>query len=365
VGPDVVHVVWHSFEGRYSDSSRILFERWRQQRPFDDHVWLAEQRHLPTFPPDVRTLPIYGPDSVRALERADVVVANTHTDVDWRKRPGTFYVQTWHGTPLKRIHHDALWSPAGRLDRLQRDVDRWDLLLSPNAASTPRLRLAFHYEGEVLETGYPRNDPLSSPDRDERRRRTRADYGIADDTVALLYLPTWRDDVVFADGAPIALELDPDVLLKELGPGHCLLVRGHPLVGDRLQTPDGDDVHDVSDHSDLADLYLVADLLVTDYSSAMFDFAVTGKPVVFFVYDLEEFGARTRGFYFSLADEAPGPLVRTQDELVAVVQDLPAVSAEYSDAYRAFQRRYCALEDGQATQRVLDAIFDRAAISRT
>jgi CDP-glycerol glycerophosphotransferase len=352
-------VVWQSFEGRYSDNARTIFQRWQEVRDADDHLWLADARHLAGFPADVRTVPIYGPDCVAALERSDVLIATTHTDVEWRKREGSLYVQTWHGTPLKRVHRDVLWAPPGRLDRLQRDIDRWDVLLSPNPASTPRLRSAFCYDGEVLETGYPRNDLLAAPDSEDRRRRVRAQYGIPDDVQALLYTPTWRDDVVFADEAPIALELDPDVLLKQLGPGHCLLVRAHPLVADRLAMLGGDKVIDVSGHPDVAELYLAADLMITDYSSTMFDFAITGKPLIFFVYDLDRFADTTRGFYFALADEAPGPLVRTQDELVTVLHDLPAMCAAHTEAYGAFRRRYCSLEDGHATDRVLAAIFDR------
>jgi len=116
-GP-ALKVVWQSFEGRYSDNPRTLYQRWRAQRPDDTHVWLADPRHVAGFPSDVATVPIYEPASVAELENADVVVANTHTDVEWQKRDGTLYVQTWHGTPLKRIHRDVLWAPPGRLDRL-------------------------------------------------------------------------------------------------------------------------------------------------------------------------------------------------------------------------------------------------------
>jgi CDP-glycerol glycerophosphotransferase len=355
----MTRIVWQSFEGQYSDNPRVLFERWRTERPQDKHVWLADPRAIERFPVDVDTVAIYTPDCVAALEQADVVVANTHTDVDWAKTDATYYVQTWHGTPLKRIHRDVLWAPPGRLDRLSRDVARWDLLVSPNAASTPRLRGAFEYGGEVTETGYPRNDLLNRADRDDVRRRVRAAYGIADDVRVLLYTPTWRDDVVFADEAPIALELDPEVLLKQLDPGTCLLVRAHPFVAGRLALLGGDNVIDASAHGDVAELYLAADAMITDYSSTMFDFAVTGKPIVFFVYDMERFGDTTRGFYFDLAAEAPGPLARTQDELAAALHDLPALAIEYADAASRFRERYCALEDGGATSRVLSAILAR------
>jgi CDP-glycerol glycerophosphotransferase len=97
---------------------------------------------------------------VAALETADLIISTSHLEMDWTKRPGATYVQTWHGTPLKRIHADAIGGPPGLLEHLSEDVDRWDVLLSPNPYSTATMRRAFRWSGEILETGYPRNDVL-------------------------------------------------------------------------------------------------------------------------------------------------------------------------------------------------------------
>src|SRR5206468_2317324 len=134
-----------------------------------------------------------------------------------------------------------------------------------------------------------------------------------------------------------------------------------PLVGDRLAALTGDDVLDVSRYPDTAELYLAADIMVTDYSSTMFDFAITGKPMVFYAYDLDRFGGQVRGFYFDLADEAPGPIVRTEQELIAALRDVSThgAAAEHAAAYRAFRDRYCILEDGHATERVLERVWKR------
>jgi CDP-glycerol glycerophosphotransferase len=283
-------------------------------------VWLAVARHAAAFPPDVHTVPYGSPEAVTALEAADVVVANTHTNIEWSKGPGTLYLQTWHGTPLKTVHRDILWSPPGLLDYQQRDVDRWDVLVSPNRASTPRLRQAFTYEGEVLETGYPRNDVLSAPDRDERRAQLRERLGIPDGTTAVL------------------------------------LLRLHYMVTEALPPARHPSVRDVSLHPDVSELYLAADVLVTDYSSTMFDFAVTGRPMAFLTYDLADFQHRVRGFYFELADEAPGPLVETTSALIDVLRDLDGMRSSYAGRYARFRERYCHLEDGRATQRVLERL---------
>ncbi|MFY0405707.1 CDP-glycerol glycerophosphotransferase family protein [Solicola sp. PLA-1-18] len=346
-------IVWSSFDGRYSDSPRALYEA-LLGRDGLEHTWLEHPDHAAAFPADARTVPVQGEAAVAALEDADLVVASSHIELTWTKKPGATYLQTWHGTPLKRVHHDVLWAPEGRLDWLQQDVDRWDALLSPNEVSTPRLRGAFGFDGDVWETGYPRNDALQAPDRDAVRRRVRAELGLADDTVAVLYAPTWRDDEGYrSDGSPITMGLDLARLTERLGDGYQLLVRLHNLVTGRWAHEEIDGVTDVSYHPDIRDLYLAADVLVTDYSSVMFDFCVTGKPVVFDAYDLERYRDSTRGFYFDLLPVAPGPVLSTTEEVGDALADLPRLRAEHADAYTAFADTFCRLEDGRSTERVL------------
>jgi CDP-glycerol glycerophosphotransferase len=131
------------------------------------------------------------------------------------------------------------------------------------------------------------------------------------------------------------------------------------MVTERLPPMAHPAVRDVSLHLDVSELYLAADVLVTDYSSTMFDFAVTGRPMAFLTYDLADFQHRLRGFYFELAREAPGPLVETTAELIGVLRDLEATRAAYADRYARFRERYCHLEDGHATERLLERLAVR------
>jgi CDP-glycerol glycerophosphotransferase len=291
------------------------------------------------------------------LGQADLIIANNHLDLDWTKKPGAIYLQTWHGTPLKRIHWDVLWAPEGRLERLSEDVARWDWLLSPNHASTSRLRQAFRFDGDVLETGYPRNDVLVSPAASSVRAQVRAALGIAEDTVAVLYAPTWREDLVF-DGSTgeIADALRLEDALAPLGNDVCVLRRFHYMLADRWRRAEHPQVRDVSFYPEISDLFLAADVMVTDYSSAMFDFAITGKPILFHVHDLPDYRDRIRGFYFDLAVEAPGPMLNSADEVAEALRVLPAVRLQYQDAYARFQARDCDLADGHATDRVLSRV---------
>lgn len=354
-----MRAVWFSFRGLYADNPRALYEALpaRAGDPITS-TWICTPATQGTFPPGVETVLFGTPECVAALESADLVVANDCISLDWVKKPGATYLQTWHGTPLKHIHHDVRPVRPGWLDKADRDVARWDLLISPNPVSARRLADAFGFRGPVHTTGYPRNDLLSGPRRDEVRAAARARLGIVDGCTAVLYTPTWRDDLVFDPSTPdFELPIDLDRFTARLGEDHVLLVRLHGMVKDRFQPRTGQAVIDVSSVADPAELYLAADVMVTDYSSSMFDFAITGRPMILFAYDLEHYRDDLRGFYEDLTEIAPGPLVRSSEELVDAIADVDRAAAEHATAYARFQQAFCALEDGHATERVLDLLF--------
>ncbi|HYO41256.1 MAG TPA: CDP-glycerol glycerophosphotransferase family protein [Nocardioidaceae bacterium] len=354
-----MRIAYNSYNGRYSDSPRAVHEALVQRGDPHEHVWLADPEHGADFPAGVETVPIYTPSAVEALESVDLVVSNSHLEMEWTKRPGATYVQTWHGTPLKRIHADALGGPPGLLEHLSRDVDRWDVLLTPNGYSTTTMRRAFRWGGEVLEIGYPRNDVLLSPRAGAVRQEVRRAFGVEDGRVAVLYTPTWRDDT-FWDGsaAERALALDLDRFTDALGEDHVLLLRLHYKLVGMLDGLDHPGVVDVCRYPETSHLYLAADLMVTDYSSTMFDFAVTGKPLLFYAYDMERYRDELRGFYFDLALDPPGPLASTTDELAGYVRDVGRHHVQHASHYERFRERFCHLDDGAATARFLARFLD-------
>jgi CDP-glycerol glycerophosphotransferase len=338
-------VLFESWSGGHSDNPRAISEALARREPGCEQVWATVEAGAP---PNSRRY-------LRALGRSRYVVTNTHMPNYFRKKPGATYLQTWHGTPLKRIGHDIERpSFSGRKDfltRLDRDVAKWDALVSPNPFSTDVFRRAFRYEGRIVETGYPRNDVLSSPDAEAMGAAVRRRLGIPEGVRTVLYAPTWRDDTSFT------LELDIARLLEELGGDFVLLVRAHTLVADSLDAELGPGVENVSHYPDIRDLYLASDVLLTDYSSAMFDFAVTGRPMIFYTYDLAQYRDEVRGFYFDFEREAPGPLVATTAEVCDALLALADVQRQYADSYASFAQRFCSLEDGRASERVVDAVF--------
>ena len=289
----------------------------------------------------------------RVRGSARLLVVNDWMRKRYRKRPHQKVLQTWHGTMLKRIAlNRPKFRPRAAVATL-RERARWDLLLSENPHSTRIFRSAYAYFGPIWEAGYPRNDVLHAPDAAGLREK----LGIADDVTVLLYAPTWRDD------RPEHVDhLDVSAFTQALGPGYVTLIRGHS----RSLRP-GHDLHaagvvDVTSYPDVSELFLVADALITDYSSVMFDFTVTGKPLFFFVPDLDNYRAHLRGFYFDLIEAAPGPVVRTSAELVSLVRDRDTITGDYALKYLAWQRRFNPHDDGKASERVVRRLLEKGII---
>lgn len=353
-------VLFDSWEGKqYSDNPRALSEELGRRRPDLRRVWVLRDPTL-DVPTDVAVVRRWSRQYYDRLAQARWVIANDVMDRRFVKRRGSTYLQTWHGTPVKRVGFDigTLHSrDTTYLDRVARDVESWDFLVSPNRHSTEVFRRAFRYEGRIIEAGYPRNDLLLAADRDVIARRVRCSLGIDPDRRVVLWLPTWRDHLHAPSGYQFPVALDPAAFSAALGDDHVLLVRGHHHAAANVPGLAGTAVRDVTSFADLRELFLIADVLVTDYSSAMFDFAVTGRPMLFFAWDLETYRDDVRGFTFDLESQAPGPVLRSTAQVLAALREIDAVSRAYADRYAAWQRRFCALEDGHASARVLDAVF--------
>ncbi|MFJ1588534.1 CDP-glycerol glycerophosphotransferase family protein [Streptomyces sp. NPDC088197] len=354
-------VLYSSFDGRdCADSPRAVHDELvRRGVPFD-HVWVVRD-HTVAVPATARAVLRGSDDWYEALARGRHVVTNTHLPAWFRRREGQRVVQTWHGAPVKRIGQDLAGTLCADLTHMWPQPSlghQWSVLLSPNSQSTPVLRRALDFDGEVAETGLPRTDLLSGEDRDKVREEVRARLGLPPGRTVVLYAPTVRDDEAYdAEHARLHLPLDLAAMAAELTTSHVLLVRSHPLVADTLPAVPGGFVRDVSAHPDLAELLLVADVLVTDYSSVLADFAVTGRPVLLFTPDLPHYRDTLRGFTFDYEAQAPGPLLRTTDELTAALRDPEAAVRGRADAYAAFRAAFCHLDDGGAAARVADLML--------
>jgi CDP-glycerol glycerophosphotransferase len=354
-------VVYTSFHGRqYSDSPRAIHEELVRRNAPLEHLWVVADGQC-EVPESATVVRADSREHHEALAGARYVVTNDHFHDWFARRPDQICVQTWHGVPLKRLGFDV--SGRGRTTRFLRwkqQVDNWQYVVSPNRFSTPILQRAYAVEGEMLETGYPRDDVLARPDRDALGQEVRRRLGVPEGKRTVLYAPTYRDNLFDARGRyrMDREALDLERLRSAVGEDTVILFRKHHYIVDPVPADPGGFVLDVSQYPDGTELMLAADVLVTDYSSMMFDFANTGRPMLFYTHDLHAYRDEIRGFYFDFVDSAPGPLLRTTDELADALVGIDAVRASYAAPYEAFAKRFCELDDGHASARVVDRVFE-------
>jgi CDP-glycerol glycerophosphotransferase len=356
-------VVFISFKGKSCNDNPLGISQELRRRGDDrEHIWVVNDWSVPV--PDGAKAVLANTEAYwDALARSKYVISNDDMPARFEKRQGQLYVQTWHGTLLKRIGFDVenpqFISGTKYNEHLARDVAKWDLAISPNPFSTPHMRRAFRYDGEILESGYPRNDVLCSGEATALAATVRARLGLPAGKKVVMYAPTWRDNQYYASGRyRFDFRLDLQDAYRRLGDDYVFLVRGHHQMADDVP----EDIRpgfmlNVTAYPDISELFLVTDALITDYSSMMCDFAATGKPMVFYTYDLEDYRDNLRGFNLDFEAEVPGPLLATSAEVVTAVGDLDAVAAQYRAKYEAFAVKFCSLDDGKAGARACDRIF--------
>lgn len=357
-------IVFESFSGHsYCDSCRAVYEYMTAERPEYKYVWFLQKNVNVDIPGKHRVVRELSLKYFYMLARAGAIVDNGRPPKWFIKRDGSIFLQTWHGTPLKKLVFDLddVHSPSPDYKEIfYRQARQWDSLVSDNAFSTEVMEHAFLFPRErILETGYPRNDILYAPDRESRAAAIRKKLGIPADKKVVLYAPTWRDDEYYSVSS-FRFELPIDTaMMKSLKDEYFFILRMHYLVDDRLKLKpeDRDFVADMSGYNDIGELYLISDVLVTDYSSTFFDYANLGRPILFYVYDFEKYRDTLRGFYFDMETGCPGPLLYTQEELKNALCNLDSVAEEYKEKYDSFRREYCSLGDGHAAERVVKAVF--------
>jgi CDP-glycerol glycerophosphotransferase (TagB/SpsB family) len=275
-----------------------------------------------------------------------------------RPRPGTVRVQTWHAAgAFKKIGYSVMDKTFGADEHLVRRVaihSNYDLCLMPSDAATVHYMDAFRLPRERFSAvlGLPRTDLFFDTGRRARAETAIRDrYGIPAGRKVLLYAPTFRGDTMLA--ARYDDSLDLGTMREALGDEWVLLLRLHPFVrrGVTLGPELAGFALDVSDWPDMNELMFVADLLVTDYSSAIFEFALLGRPMAFFAPDHEAY-ERERGFYLDFRTDMPGPIFETTAELAAYVR----AGAFDVDAARAFADASFDVADGHASERFVDRV---------
>lgn len=362
-------VIFESYLGKqYSDNPRAIYEYLKENYPQYKMYWSVDKRYASFF--REQGIPFANRFSIKWLflmALAKFWVSNSRLPLWIPKPEHTTYLQTWHGTPLKRLamDMDKVKMPGTNTKRYKRnftkEAKRWDYLISPNSYSTEIFRRAFSFEKEMIESGYPRNDYLYTKNNEADIKKLKEKLNLPLDKKIVLYAPTWRDNEFYGKGRyKFKLQLDLDRLREELGQEYIFIMRMHYLVAENFDlTPYEGFAYDFSKYEDIRDLYLISDMLITDYSSVFFDYANLSRPMIFFVYDIESYRDNLRGFYFDFEEKAPGPLVRTTEDVIKYIKEFGEDGSLHinSDSFHRFHEIFCSWETGESSKRVVERVF--------
>ncbi|KLT15585.1 CDP-glycerol:glycerophosphate glycerophosphotransferase [Neobacillus vireti] len=360
-------VIFESFLGKqYSDNPRAIYEYLRKNHPEYKMFWSIDKNYSQKF--NKMNIPVVNRFSMKwlfLLPRAEFWVTNSRLPL-WFKKPNhTTYLQTWHGTPLKKLASDMKevhmpeTTTENYKENFYKESRRWDFLISPNPYSTSIFQRAFKYDKEILETGYPRNDPLVNNNNIAAINKIKEKLGIPKNKKVILYAPTWRDNEFFERGKyKFTMQLNLEHLQISLSNEYVLLLRLHYLISNRIDIKRYHDfVFDFSNYDDISDLYLVSDILLTDYSSVFFDYLCLKRPIIFYTYDIDTYRDKVRGFYFDYEKDAPGPLVKTTEEVINVIKQISENQFKPSEEVIRFHREFCSLENGVSAEKVVEKVF--------
>ena len=364
--------LFESFHGKdVSDSSlAILQEFLKMPESKDFKIYFAtndkkrDQKFIDSIGLKVELVDIADFKYVKVLATSKYLINNSSFPAYFIRRDEQVYLQTWHGTPLKKLALDMDRMDMGGSTDIENYHEQfrvtckdWDYLVSQNKFSTDIFRSCFAFKDRpILQIGYPRNDILINDNSPAKIREYKEKLGLPLDKKIILYAPTWRDNEYSEKGKyKFASKLDFDKAKEALSDEYIFIVKYHYLVSDKIDwTPYKGFVYTFDETKDIAWLYLVSDMLITDYSSVMFDYSILNRPMLFFAYDLEDYKENLRGFYFDFVNDIPGPISRDTDQLIKDIKEYNEDS--WKEKYKNYHDKFNGIDDGHASQKVIDVI---------
>ena len=364
--------LFSSFEGHnFADSPKAIYNYLLNNPDYADYkfVWCFENPEKYKFLEKNRNTAVVKQNSSECekyYKRAKYWVLNHRVAVHRHPSKNQVFVQCWHGTPLKKLGFDieggenVINSQKELCEKYETDAKKYSYMLSPSPFASEKFISSFNLkalgkEGCILEEGYPRNDALFTFD-ESKIKSIKEELNIPEDKKVILYAPTWRDNQHKTGvGYTYKIEVDFDKLKSELEEEYVILFRAHYFVSNSFDFEKYSGfVFDVSKIDDINDLYIISDILITDYSSVFFDFANLKRPIIFFMYDIEQYENELRGFYIDLA-ELPGAIIQTENELIDEIRKTKTF--EYTEKYKAFNQKFNPLDDANASKRVVEKII--------
>ena len=369
-------MIFGAYNGKsYACSPKAVYEYMVRNEKYRDYqfVWFFDNPENYEFLKSNRNTIVVKKGSSECekyLHKAKYWIFNFRAMDHWIPSKNQIYVQCWHGTPLKRLGYDitnsdnAMNSVSEIKSKYRTDAQRFNYMVSPCDFVTEKFTSAWNLQAvgkqeAVLEIGYPRNDFLKKCTREDvisiKKKLGLNESG----KKIILYAPTWRDNQHDAEkGYVYRNPVDFDYLRDMLGEEYIILFRAHYLVADQFDFKAYEGfIYNVSAHDDINELYIISDILITDYSSVFFDYAILERPMLFYMYDMEEYRDEMRGFYLDIK-ELPGPVIKTEKELVEALNAFTEIDENYQKEISHFNAEYNRMNDGNASERLVNYLLN-------
>lgn len=318
-------------------------------------MWATQKQYKESLPERVYFVKYHSLRYYYEMATSAIWLDNCRKERDAIKRKGQYYIQLWHGTvPLKKIEEDAEEQlDQGYIKEAKWDSELVDLMTSGCEFFSTLCEESFWYQGEVLKSGEPRVDVLFQK-QEENKNRVKQHFGIGEETRVVLYAPTFRTDGRM-DCYGVDFERILTILKNKTKQDWVFLVRLHPNISSNSEFIQyTNSVMNATFYPDLYELFSVVDVLITDYSSLMFDAGVLKKPVYLFANDVEDY-VKERGFYFEL-EKLPFTLAHSNEELIQHMQNFESKS--YSERLQKFYTEIGYYPAGNAAEKIADKILE-------
>ena len=362
------------FNGKsYSCSPKAIYEYMINNDEFKDYkfIWaFLDEKKYKNLEKNKNTsvVKIGAKEYKKCLAKAKYWIFNYKIPDFLYPKKNQIFVQCWHGTPLKRLgcdleHFDNVLNTIdGIKKRYKIEASKFTYFISPSKFASEKFISAWNLKeigkkNIIVEEGYPRNDFLFNY-KEKDVQQIRKKLGIENDNrKIILYAPTYRSDQHQTGlGYVYKEEIDFKKMEEKFGKEYLILFRPHYFIANSFDFDKYKGfVYNVANIDDINELYIISDILITDYSSVFFDYANLKRPMIFFMYDLEHYKNESNGFYIDL-NELPGPIVETQEDLEKSIEDVD-FNIGSSKKYKEFNEKYNYLDDGNASKRVIEKVI--------
>ena len=349
------YIFFESFHGKYNNNPKYLYEKMLEMGYDKKYKFIWAYNGEDKLPGNPIIVNQNKEDYYKYLAQSKYRVNNTTFPII-DDRSDIVYLQTWHGTPLKKVGSDV--NGGVGWGHFNKEVPTWNYLVSANKYSTKTFKKAFNFDKEVLELGYPANDIFYIKDK-SFKENIKNKLNIPKDKKIILYAPTFRDDKKNANGKIcFDLELDLEKLREELKSEYNLIIKTHSVVSGSLNLKEElkDFVIDLSNHDDIHELFAISDILITDYSSVFFDFAHSKRPILFFMPDMKSYNTN-RGLYQEVLKDLPGPKLTENEEIIKNILSIDKIQKDYKEKYEIFYKKYCNIGNGDSSEKIIKKIL--------